>query len=77
MKYLITIISLLGIACEKKTSCESEFVGYVNTLMTEKEIADHAAEDMTKGCGGAYNIEEISKSAKNTIYRYSCPNKCH
>ena len=80
MRYVLILIVVTCVACQKKTiasaTCEHKTTEYTTTLLNDKEIADRASAEMAAGCEGPYNIEEISQSEKRVIYRYSCPNKC-
>lgn len=77
MKYILILLPLCLMACEKKTSCKTQTVEFL-LLEPRNIIANQASEAMTKSCGGAaYNVETIGESEKRIVYTFSCPNSCN
>lgn len=74
MRYLLAL-SLLCVACEKKTECDKRYRDYIK-VQPENVIADMASASMAKECGGPYNIEEIRENEKHKTYVFTCPNHC-
>lgn len=71
MRYLIILVAILGVACQKKTECTKHEVSYLN-ILARPTIADMASAEMSKQCGGAYNIEDLYEGEKTIKYVYSC-----
>lgn len=72
MKRSILLIStILGVACQKKTECTKHELTYQN-ILPRPQIADMASAEMSKQCGGAYNIEDLYEGEKTIKYVYSC-----
>ena len=71
MRYLIALVAILGVACQKKTECTKHEVTYQN-ILPRPQIADMASAEMSKQCGGSYNIEDLYEGDKNIKYVYSC-----